>query len=118
MLFRSGGIRADEKAPGFRHFFLKPAPGGGLTFARTRYRSIHGTIVSNWRIDNGALHADVAVPPGTSATLHLPSAAPGTVTESGRPATQAAGVKYTGAERGKAVFELASGSYQFISKLP
>ena len=60
-----GGIRADEKAPGFRHFFLKPTPVGGLTFARTSYKSVHGTIVSNWRIENGALHMDATVPPGT-----------------------------------------------------
>ena len=113
-----GGIRADEKAPGFRHFFLKPTPGGGLTFARTRYRSIHGTIVSNWQVDGGALHVDVTVPPGTTATLSLRSAAPEAVTEGGHRATQSAGVKYSGAERGTAVFELASGSFQFVSKLP
>jgi alpha-L-rhamnosidase len=113
-----GGIRADEKAPGFRHFFLKPAPGGGLTFAHTSYRSIRGRIVSNWRIEGGVLHADVTVPPGSSATLYLPSAAATAVTESGGPAARAAGVKYSGAERGKAIFELASGSYQFASKMP
>jgi alpha-L-rhamnosidase len=113
-----GGIRADEKAPGFRHFFLKPAPGGGLTFARTRYRSIRGTIVSNWQIDSGTLRMDVSVPPGSSATLYLPTAAPEAVTESGRLASQAAGVRYSGAEGGKAIFELTSGSYQFVSKQP
>ena len=113
-----GGIRADEKAPGFRHFFLKPAPGGGLTFANTSYRSIRGTIVSNWRIESGTLHMDVTVPPGSSATLYLPSAAADAVTESGGPAAQAAGVKYSGADRGKAIFDLGSGSYRFASKLP
>jgi hypothetical protein len=112
-----GGIRVDEKAPGFRHFFLRPAPVGDLTFARTRYRSIHGTIVSNWRIENGVLRADVTVPPATTATLYLPSAAPEAVTESGHPARQAVGVKLNGAENGKAVFELTSGSYQFASKV-
>jgi alpha-L-rhamnosidase len=113
-----GGIRVDEKAPGFRHFFLKPAPVGGLTFARTSYKSVHGMIVSNWRIENGNLHMDATVPPGTSATLYLPSSAPEAVTENGRPATQASGVRSSGVEKGKAVFELASGSYRFVSKLP
>ena len=112
-----GGIRLDEKAPGFRHFFLKPTPVGDLTFARTSYRSAHGTIVSNWRIENGALHMDATVPPGTSATLYLPAGVPAAVTESGRPAAQAAGVQFRGAEKGKAVFELASGSYQFVAPL-
>jgi alpha-L-rhamnosidase len=113
-----GGIRVDEKAPGFRYFFLKPAPVGGLTFARTSYKSVHGMIVSNWRIENGTLHMDATVPPGTSATLYLPSSAPEAVTERGRPAAQATGVRFNGVEKGKAVFELASGSYQFVSKLP
>ncbi len=113
-----GGIRIDEKSPGFRHFLLKPAIVGDLTFARTRYDSIHGTIVSNWRIQDGAFHMDVTVPPGTSATLYLPSAAPDAVTEGGRPAARAEGVKLAAAEKGAAIFELTSGSYQFTSKLP
>jgi len=112
-----GGIRIDEKSPGFRHFLLKPAPVGDLTFARTRYRSIHGEIVSDWRIENGTLYASVTTPPGTTATLYLPSAAPAAVTESGRAAAQAKGLRYLGAENGKAVFELASGHYEFASRL-
>jgi alpha-L-rhamnosidase len=113
-----GGIRIDEKSPGFRHFLLKPAVVGDLTFARTRYNSIHGIIVSNWRIQDGALNVEVTVPPGTSATLYLPSAAPNAVTEGGRPAARAQGVKFTGTDKGSAIFELVSGSYQFTSKLP
>jgi alpha-L-rhamnosidase len=107
----------DEKAPGFRHFLLKPAPVGDLTFARTEYKSIHGVIVSDWRIENGALHAAVTAPAGTTATLYLPSVSADAITESGRPAAQAKGVKFTGTEKGKAVFELASGHYEFVSKM-
>jgi alpha-L-rhamnosidase len=112
-----GGIRVDEKAPGFRHFLLKPAPVGDLTFARTQYQSINGVIVSDWRIENGVLHASVTAPPGTTATLYLPSGAPEAITEGGRPAAQSTGVKFTGTEKGKAVFELASGHYEFASKM-
>src|ERR1051326_6838201 len=113
-----GAIRVDERAPGFRHFFLKPAPGGGLTFARARYHSIRGTIVSNWRIENGMFRLDATVPPGTTATLYLPSAASGPVTEGGHPASDASGVSYAGMNHGHAIFELNAGSYQFVSKLP
>lgn len=65
-----GGIRIDEASPGFRHFFIKPGVVGGLTFARTRYKSIHGTIASDWRIENGLMHLEVTVPPGTTATVY------------------------------------------------
>jgi alpha-L-rhamnosidase len=65
-----GGIRIDENAPGFRHFIVKPGVVGGLTFARARYKSIYGWISSDWRIENGALHLEVTVPPGTTATVY------------------------------------------------
>lgn len=47
----------------------------------------------------------------------LPCAAPEAMTESGRPAAQAPGIKFTGTEKGKAVFELASGHYEFVSRM-
>jgi alpha-L-rhamnosidase len=67
-----GGIRADEAAPGYKHFFVKPAPVGDLTSTKAKYRSIHGDIVSDWRIDAGAFKISVKVPPGTTATVFLP----------------------------------------------
>jgi hypothetical protein len=111
-----GGIRIDETAPGFSHFFLKPAPVGDLTYARAQFRSIHGMIVSNWRIAGGQFQIDVTVPSGTTATLSIPTSDPASVTEGGRPADRAVGVKTTAAETGKAAFVLASGSYRFAAK--
>ena len=111
-----GGIQADGGA-GFRHFFLKPAPGGGLTFARTRYRSIHGTIVSNWRVgkrrdatgrDRAGRNDRHVEPAQRGAGGHHRRRTRG---------TQAAGVKFSRRRKRKAVIELASGSYQFVSKL-
>ena len=112
-----GGIRLDEKSPGFSHFFIKPAVVGDLTFARTSYRSIRGQIVSNWRLENSELHLDVSVPAGTTETAFIPSSAPASVTEGGRPAAESAGVRSAGAEKGKAVYALGSGRYAFVSKL-
>jgi len=77
------GIRPDEKAPGYKHFFVKPAPVGDLTFARASYRSIHGEIVSDWRIENGRFRLSVTVPPGTTATVVLPGA--GAITTRAKP---------------------------------
>jgi alpha-L-rhamnosidase len=77
-------VAGDEKSPGFRHFLIKPAVVGDLTFARTRYKPPYGPIVSNWRIENGMLHMDVTVPPGTTATVYVPASTPAAVTEGGR----------------------------------
>jgi alpha-L-rhamnosidase len=111
-----GGIRIDENAPGFSHFFIKPAPVGDLTFARAQFRSIHGMIVSNWRIADGQLRMEVTVPAGTTATLLIPTSDAASVTEGGRPTARAAGVKTAAAEGGRAAFLLSSGSYRFEAK--
>jgi alpha-L-rhamnosidase len=66
------GIRSDGKSPGFEHFVIKPAVVGDLTFARAKYRSIHGEIASDWRIENGTFRLSVTIPPGTTATVLLP----------------------------------------------
>jgi alpha-L-rhamnosidase len=112
-----GGIRFDETSPGFQHFFIKPALVGDLKFARARYQSIHGTIVSDWRIDNGSLRLDVAVPAGTTATVLIPASTPAAVTEGGRPAADSRDVQFRGMENGRAVFLVESGRYAFVSRL-
>ncbi len=112
-----GGIRIDEKSPGFRHFVIKPAPVGDLTFARTRYRSPYGPIASNWRLDKGVMHLEVTVPPGTTAAVYVPASSPTDVTEGGRAAARARGVRSSRVEKGKAVFEVDAGQYSFSSRL-
>jgi len=67
-----GGIRTDENAPGFQHFFVKPAPVGDLTFAKATHQSIRGEIISDWQIEDGTFKLSVTVPPGTTATVYLP----------------------------------------------
>jgi hypothetical protein len=111
-----GGIRIDPQSPGFQHFLIEPALVGDLTFARTSYQSIHGRIVSDWKIENGVLHMDVTVPAGTTATVYVPTSDPGSVTEGGRLAGRAPGVKSAPEENAKAVFEVSSGNYSFAAK--
>lgn len=65
-----GGIRPVE--PGFKHFEIAPKPGGSLTWAKTRYRSIRGLIRSEWERTADGLTLVVAVPVNTTATVVLP----------------------------------------------
>lgn len=67
-----GGINPDEHAPGWKHFFVRPVPGGGLTRASIEYRSIRGAIRSAWQINDGVFSLKVDVPPNTTATIELP----------------------------------------------
>lgn len=106
----AGGIQTD--GPGFRKILIQPRPGPGLTHAAAAYQSINGKIVCDWRIEEGRLEMKVVIPPNTTATVHVPGAVAGDVTESGAAAAEAEGVKRVGDE-GAAVFEIGSGTYEF-----
>ena len=38
------GIDVDESRPGYKHILFRPQPGGGLTHARARLKSMYGVI--------------------------------------------------------------------------
>ena len=102
------GIRSDWKAPGFKRFVVKPAVVGDLTFARFEYQSIHGEIISDWRIDNGTFRLSVTVPPGTTATVIVPG--------EGLVRTKARRSPSTGGSGGRS-FEVAAGTHSFETAL-
>ena len=112
------GINADEKAPGYKHIIIRPRPGGGITFAKGELESMYGRIASSWRLEDSRFRLSVAVPANTTATVYIPAASEQDVTERGKPASQAEGVKFLRMEDGAAVFEVGSGNYEFASKLP
>ena len=109
------GIRPDETGPGFKKIIIKPAIVGDLTWVKCGYDSIHGRITSNWKRDGANLTMEVTIPPNTTATVYVPAKDAAGVTESGKPAAQAAGVKFLRMENGAAVYEVGSGCYQFGS---
>jgi alpha-L-rhamnosidase len=79
------GLRVDPDAPGYRHFFVEPHPGGGLSSAATSLATRFGRAAVSWRIESPeepTLHVEVEVPPNTSATVSLPGA-PSVVVGSG-----------------------------------
>lgn len=110
------GIAPDLNAPGFKNILIKPTPVGDVTWARARYESVRGKIVSDWKHAAGEFTLRVAVPPGTIATVHLPSRSGATVTESGTKLKQASGVKFVRQDGDRSVIQIASGAYEFRSQ--
>jgi len=107
------GIGIDPSAPAFKKVVIKPATPGDLAWVKASYNSIYGKIESHWTIVHGKFTLNVAIPPNTSAVVCVPARAGAVVTESGKPAAQALGVKYLRWENGAAVYEVASGRYSF-----
>lgn len=119
-----GGIEADEKNPGFKHFILQPTPDNRTTFpqgqeritwAKASFYSYYGDIVSHWsRKEDGRIGYQATVPVNTTATLYLPVLSEAdAIYEGDGPAADSEGVEYVGMEEGCAVFRLQSGTYSF-----
>jgi alpha-L-rhamnosidase len=108
-----GGIQ--PAASGYKQIHIQPVIREGLTWAKTSYDSICGKIATAWKVEADKLELDVIIPANTTATVYVPAKDAAAVTESGKPAAQAEGVKFLRMEDKAAVFEVGSGQYQFES---
>jgi len=100
---------------GFAAFTIKPALGGGLDRGRATYESVRGLIVSDWRILSGKIVLTVAVPPGATATIYLPTTDAVSAREGGLTLALAPGVTSGAAVAGFAVCTVGAGSYSFTA---
>lgn len=112
-----GGIRPDDAAVGFDRITICPNIVGGLTHADAKYQSLRGLIGCQWRDEAGKLQMNVTIPPNTTATVYVPTTDAASVTEGGKPAAQATGVRQLPSQSRAAVFEVGGGQYRFTSKL-
>jgi alpha-L-rhamnosidase len=102
------GIRPDPASPGFKHFVIKPAIAGDITWAKGEYRSPYGRIGCDWALNDGMLNVNVNVPANSSATVYLP------VKDAKSPSLQdSPGKALAGIENGCAVFHVQSGRHEF-----
>jgi alpha-L-rhamnosidase len=78
------GIRPDDSGPGFKRFIIKPEVREDLTWAKGKYESVYGTIVSNWKVENSEYIHDIEVPVNTTAKYYFPAPKISMVKESGK----------------------------------
>lgn len=111
------GIDSSTEMPGYKHIYIKPQPGAGLTFAEGVLQSMYGEIKSSWKIKEDKMEVEVSIPPNTRATVVLPFARLDGLYESGKKAREAQGImKYESLNNGVKL-ELGSGLYRFDYKL-
>jgi alpha-L-rhamnosidase len=102
------GIAPDPAQPGFQHIIMKPEPVGGLTFVKATHVSPYGLIASEWHRKGNTFDWRIKIPANTTATVYVPASKPGAAT--------ADGVEPVRYENGRAVYELGSGQYHFVSE--
>jgi len=93
---------------GFAKIRIRPQTGGIMTSASATHRCLYGQIASSWHTSGNQIEMQVEVPPNTTAIVYIPTRAPSSIREGGRPSTR----KMT-LDDGYCVIAVGSGSYQF-----
>ena len=107
------GVR--PTGPGYGTFSVIP-PMTALDWANGAVPTPRGPIIVSWeRVPSSAgFSLDVDVPANAAATVHIPAARRGSLTESGRRVEHADGVTVLDTEPPWAVVRIGSGSYRFV----
>jgi alpha-L-rhamnosidase len=105
----------DPERPAFKHIIIRPRPVGDLAWVEARHESIYGPIEVAWRRGDGSFRLDLTVPVNATATVYVPATANSPVSEGGRPAAEAPGVRFLRLGEGAAVYEVGSGRYRFLA---
>lgn len=109
------GIRS-SKQTGYRDITIAPAVTEKMPWARASLDTPFGEVTSDWKRTGRRLIMSVTVPVGSTATVHIPTSDPGSVTEGGRPVGDVDGVEAVENRKGTAVVTVGSGSYTFVAE--
>jgi hypothetical protein len=122
------GIQPDPAGPGFQKIIVKPTFVGNLTSAAATFNSVTGPITNQWTMNGNQITMNVAIPPGATATVYLPTLGTNlsqlsvqesgmTIWTNGTAAASAPGVSYVGTVVTNAqtylLWAIGSGNYQF-----
>ena len=131
MMGYMSGIIQNQENPGYQKFILQPTidESGRITYVNGSYKSLYGTIESNWTAQSGNLKSySAVVPANTSAELYLPISDDISISNTGSDSALTAsaldeletieGVEYAGLVEKNGVmtakFDLAAGGYEFV----
>ncbi|WP_276481913.1 alpha-L-rhamnosidase [Paraflavitalea pollutisoli] len=102
-----GGIKPDERAPGFGNVVLEPHFVNGLDHFEAVHEGPQGNIISSWKKEAGMIHWTVTVPANSTASLVLTLQSGQNLYNNSRPLPSTLG------NAGKRIFNVQAGSYHF-----
>jgi alpha-L-rhamnosidase len=113
----SGVAGIQATSPGFQTVQIEPNPVGDLTSASGTEATPLGPVSSSWTRSGTSFALTIEIPVGSQATVCVPAASAGSVTESGDPVAAAAGVTVTGMQGSCLQLKVGSGTYKFQSTM-
>ena len=111
------GIRSDRAEPGFKKIIIHPHFISSLTFAKGEYKSIYGTIKSEWKQEHNKILLNISIPANTTAAVYLPTSNVNNITETGKPVVNRKDIYLIKQEKDNTIIQTGSGNYSFIVKL-
>jgi alpha-L-rhamnosidase len=112
------GIEPDPQAAGFDKIVIKPAIVPGLQWVKSKYDSVRGPIVSEWKVEGARLTMHVVIPANATAAIYFPAPEIKSINEGDRQIQQASGLELKLVEKQHASFTAGSGDYRFSMPWP
>ncbi|MHC4131621.1 MAG: alpha-L-rhamnosidase C-terminal domain-containing protein [Planctomycetota bacterium] len=108
------GIQPAPDAEGFDKIIIRPTVVDDLQWVKCSYDSVRGTVVSNWKKQDGKLIFDIEIPVSAEAFVYIPAVQGQIITESEQPVEKAPGVNFIERQEKTVVYKIDSGTYHFV----
>lgn len=108
------GIDFDLNRPAASRIVIRPSLVSGTRETFASYDSVLGKIVSHWSRNATDVALDITIPPGSSATIYLPTSTSESVRESGRTLRLGPGIQRIAVENGRVKCVAGSGEFHFL----
>ncbi|WP_316739488.1 alpha-L-rhamnosidase [Pedobacter aquatilis] len=103
------GIKSENAA--FKQITLKPEMIAGLNSVNASYNSVYGMINSSYTKTGNKFSWKVSVPPNTTAQVYIPANNKNEVSEKVKSIKD---IKFIKMDKGRAIYEVGSGDYEFV----
>jgi hypothetical protein len=108
-----GGIRQEQDSKSYDNILIYPEIVGDLTWAETTFITVHGEVVTNWKIEADNLILRVKIPANCKAVVAIPQVNPEKVSESNQPVRLVKDINNVKVANGRTLCEISSGEYIF-----
>ena len=112
-----GGIRQAPGSASYSKIIIYPEVVGDLTWAETTYKTIHGDIRCNWKIEKNNILMNIKIPVNCTAIVSIPQTNPQFIFENEILINQSKLVKIREVSSFRTLCEIPSGEYNFRAHL-
>lgn len=112
-----GGIRQAPGSASYSKIIIYPEVVGDLRWAETTYKTIHGDITCNWKIEKNNILMNIKIPVNCTAIVSIPQTNPQFIFENEILINQSKLVKIREVTSFRTLCEIPSGEYNFRAHL-